>query len=123
MKLINPTDDELNAAFAVHVCGASETRKESEWCDTEMRLPDVKCGTKMFESWKRVPSFTDSADAVLPWLEKCATFHHKWNAETKLHTVHCSDRIYPYYMDESFSRAAVIALLRAHNVEVEFTHE
>lgn len=56
MKLTNPTDDELNAAFAEKVAG-----------------------------WDHFPAgyprWTHSADAVLPWLEKAGGFHISWNSK------------------------------------------
>ena len=70
------------------------------------------------EALLKIPASTKSAGAVLPWLEKMPTVHIHWDG--KFYKVHVSDRIYPYGLDERFPKAAVIALLRAHRVEVEW---
>lgn len=144
MKLINPPDDELDAAFAEHVAGW-------KWEDWNM------CGEKRMLligpglSWEdRHPEYTKSADAVLPWLEKCKD--RGWWVQVKDHTngIECGRRDWlviisdyddccdpyagePGYAESGkplmyregaapvFAKAAVIALLRAHGVEVEFT--
>lgn len=121
MKLTNPTDDTLSSVFAEKVAGWSINpangccyHSEKEW-----RLSPL-CG-----GWPK-PAFTRSADAVLPWLEK-----HTWrgcsyrspsgshfNAQVEI-VVNYDKQLSA--SDKSFAHAAVIALLRAHGVEVEFT--
>lgn len=118
MKLTNPTDDELNAAFADIVYGRR--------CE--------KCG-KFHDKYNEGVNedslkFTDSADAVLPWLEKREL---QWSAGHRMYAkdFFCSiqtkitqdgwDEERASATDSSFPRACVIALLRAHGVEVEFT--
>lgn len=112
MKYGNPTDAQLNAAFALHVFGAKEIDGDM------MRMDDAEMNGEKFEAWLKIPDFTKSAGAVLPWLEKMPTVHIHWDG--KFYKVHVSDRIYPYGLDERFPKAAVIALLRAHRVEVEW---
>lgn len=117
MKLTNPTDDELNAAFAEKVAGY--TMHLAPGCE-----------------WRRkeIPHFTTSADAVLPWLEKFGWkgTSSRWGATCMATVVvndcECTGAEYSAQQSYShtqspFPRAAVIALLRAHNVEIEFTHE
>ena len=137
MTLTNPTDDELNAAFAEKVAGWTHVHVgEMESADIESR--SVFCydgligetGGKMMP----VPQFTHSADAVLPWLEKCAWFQHTGvfsgaNGRSidncrEGHTIELSltlDSMNRGAHAETLPRAAVIALLRAHGVVVEFT--
>ncbi len=127
MKLLNPTDDELNAAFAEKVAGwhlGDESKNEFSgyWYSSSGNVE--KLG-------KDPMKFTTSADAVLPWLEKmpqwanesvgygpkatrhyCRVFHRPKQSDI-------SDNLYLGKAD-TFPRAAVIALLLAHGVEVEF---
>lgn len=109
MKMIDPTDDELNAAFAEKVAGM----KPCGWTT-------ANCGPSVTHYPSR-SDFTTSADAVLPWLSG-----HQWSATTA--GDHSGIRVEidiwskcVEASDVSFPRAAVIALLRAHNVEIEFT--
>jgi len=115
MKLINPTDNELDAAFAEHVAGWTHVYlggpgyvwKHPRPSDGELSIYPLE-------------RFTAYADAVLPYLEKCryittATFvptQQKW----------CVGIGGDSGTASIFARAAVIALLRAHKVEVEFTN-
>ena len=111
MKLTNPTDEALNMAFAIDVAKCGPDHKQYEGAD-----------------------YCNSAGAVLPWLEDCK------GASCNFDAVYCnpgewsvdctnveSECDYPEWRtrnsarDTSFPRAAVIALLRAHGVEVEFT--
>jgi len=128
ITLTNPTDDELNAAFAEKVAGALAV------CDGMMRLPDAKCGKQAFESWKRYPEWATSADAVLPLLERDGwdwehRFSTSWTAKKQTLesvTIWGPSKEFvarhDYVKGEcTFPRAACIALLRAHGVEVVFT--
>lgn len=114
MKLTNPTDDELNIAFAEKVAGMNPVNVEYHTAP-----------------WSEKPRFTQSADAVLPWLEK----EILWDAQSCIaesqRAFRCWIRIltkaagerseYAEAREPTFPRAAVIALLRAHGVEIEFT--
>ena len=127
MKLIDPTDDELNAAFAEKVAGW--TRFFSENLGAALfhppGLPDAANVNKRFE----VPRFTQSADTVLPWLEKWRDGNTLFIAGTSIFgerawgvdLIDNSQNFRQFVKDPSLPRAAVIALLRAHGVEVEFT--
>ena len=118
MKLINPTDDELNAAFAEKVAGwklnfagpsAFGTNLNPYWEDEK--------GRAQFDG----PWFVYSADAVLPWLEKHGPSIERLGF-TGVWTIRLNDsQLLGEAADKSFPRAAVIALLRAHGVEVEVT--
>lgn len=117
MKLTNPTDDELNAAFAEHVAAMSKA--------------DVEYHTA---PWSMKPRFTHSANAVLPWLEKegWSWERSSYAPEITGEAVHFEVRVSGpnenqsgycrcVFSPDQFARAAVVALLRAYGVEVEFT--
>lgn len=115
MKLIRPTDDELNAAFAEKVCGAIEVE------DGMMRLKNENVRGVEFERWRAIPDFTQSADVVLPYLEKLVR-----RSAFNDHTITVTGE--NYYIDgpggnlskaPTLAKACVLALLRAHGVEVE----
>lgn len=97
MKLTNPTDNELNEAFAKNVC---------KW--TVERWPS--------------PDFVNCADAVLIWLDKTYWQVQQTSKANKPLRVRIgSEQDSCFGESDTFPRAAVIALLRAHGVEVEFT--
>ncbi len=125
MKLINPTDEELNAAFAESVARWSYNSHYNDWY--------LKDGDSIAWSGRKTPEWTKSADAVLPWLAKYVTETGcLWSITVRpdglflvnegyqdesgpmLNGGHDAD-----VEDKSLPRAAVIALLRAHGVEVE----
>lgn len=113
--LTNPTDDELNEAFALHVC---------KW--TLLTVDDMS-GERVYQK----PSgthvvvdhhgFIGSMDAVLPWLEKHRELDFKialyqydgwhWNVDGG-ENCHADSWTLP--------RACVLALLKAHGVEVVY---
>jgi hypothetical protein len=116
MKLIKPTDDELNAAFAEHVVGFKpDPNNEGRW------IPPGR-HTLTVGYWTEKPArFTHSADAVLPWLEKTrfdANFWKRWRIQIICWETHGENK---FAEADTFPRAAVIALLRANGVEVEFS--
>lgn len=121
--LINPTDLELNYAFAEHVAGWMQCERLGKlvWYDPEG-------GHEI-----NLPRFTESADLVLPCLDKWRdrpflyrlaqidmTAEEWW---VKLaqpgHVVLGQD--FWHGRSDTLPRACVIALLRANGVEVEFT--
>jgi hypothetical protein len=116
MKLTNPTDAELNAAFAEKVAGWKCFDSDDPW---GWRDPSG-------QSWHRshIPYFTTSADQVLPWLPK-ELFGDFWQAAGGYAgvrvTIWSNDEIKAAGDDRSFAKAAALALLRAHGVQVEFT--
>lgn len=143
MKLIKPTDDELNACFAEKVAGWTYWKsKHGHWHVTSpsghvtvgdlYAKFDEETGEKLPEVpwWKdaELPDFTQSAAAVLPWLEKhVAKIAHRCSQwEVLIHMGWSGNEQMPFaksndfeYWDRSFPRACVIALLRAHGVGVE----
>lgn len=158
MKLVNPDDSALNAAFAEKVAGwrcFKETRGEFTLCITKTakdedpwahwnqmerdkrraRYTDISCmdAIKIGFFGRDIPNFTQSADAVLPWLEKWATVNivisvdvHVTISETpamkSCPPVINGDSVIQLSTPNAVAKAAVIALLRAHGVEVEFAH-
>lgn len=112
MKLINPTDDELNANFAVWVAGWRNDPDEG-WRNEH--------GVPITAVYYR--DFTSSMDAVLPWLERT-----DWYAENLSHGRFGTVLVEINQPEKaitaeasSLPRACVIALLRANGVEVTFT--
>lgn len=120
MKLIDPTDDQLNVAFAEYVCGW--IRRDMGKIGTHKK-PDAFHSARGWECNEINPTqFTTSSDAVLPWLEKCYCqigFGPAWRVTIeggRTNKINAAT-----HLDDSLPRAAAIALLRAHGVEVEFT--
>jgi hypothetical protein len=115
MKLTNPTDAELNIAFAEHVCG---------WLEGGFIGSSGKYWVNADSSYASddLLRFTESADAVLPWLEKRLSWSRDSDGTVwvELHTQPAT--FYGCEFDDlPFPKAAVIALLRAHGVKVELT--
>lgn len=109
MKLVDLTDDQLNAAFAEHVAGWRL------WAGCHDQWND---GTKDVGKAR----FTTSADAVLPWLEKHRfRVSAPWVPGDEWSVVVVCEDGEVRADSASLSRASVMALLRAHGVEVEFT--
>lgn len=105
--LTNPTDDELNKAFAVHVANISHPI-------TGIRLSD-DCTTFLIP-----PTYTESMDAVLPWLSKTTcemgNIGPGWTAEAVF-----LDGGYGSALADTLPKACVLALLKAHGVEVVYS--
>ena len=114
MKLINPTDDQLNEAFAVHVAGWKKLAVRDPELEPEWEIGGYGGHGYAF----RVPRLTDSADDVLPWLDK-----RKWSRNGNSEVLVWYDgSMYAGSGHGTFPRAAVIALLRASGVEIEFSN-
>lgn len=119
MKLTNPTDDQLNEAFAV------EAARLVKYVDSfglpRWGPPDLPAAFNLLSLPHHPPPFTTSADAVLPWLEKHrfeATYWNGW----RIRIICWEEKGENMFADDkSLPRAAVIALLRANGVEIEFT--
>ncbi len=126
-KLIDPTDAALNEAFAVEVAGYYV---KEEFPGTDFPFTawqgDRHLSQNRWASAKgpleHIQSFTSSADAVLPWLEKGK---HGWDSSfTEGQSLSGN---YMVRFDghigraSTLPRAAVIALLRSKGVEIEFT--
>lgn len=128
MKLINPTDDELNAAFAEKVAGWFRAERLGKQV-----LYDPEGGHVLIGDTRCMPQFTHSADAVLPWLERWRDSGKGYVAMATIHSAAMQRTGWVVQVRDaetgplqeiihwSLPRAAVIALLRAHGVEVEFT--
>lgn len=125
MKLLNPTDDELNIAFAKNVCG---------WYQDISLEKEMFWASRGWATTRKLPAFTTSADAVLPWLDR----HYSWHIEKAIKGYRCviadeqwwlgSDALVRVDTDtwqyegraDNAARACAIALLRANGVEIVF---
>lgn len=122
MKLTDPSDDALNEAFAEYVCGLKVEVGEYRYSSYHGAIvgmgsgPGVASKDEYGDSFCRVQDFTSSANAVLPWLEK-----HAWIARSCSNGVHFTVDAGVCFEGFPFPKACVIALLRAHGVEIEFT--
>lgn len=121
MKKIKPTDYELRAAFAEHVCG---------WKYLSAGHNFGNGASVSINAWARpdgliidaMPDFCSDANAVLPWLEKRKEMVTIWHEEGGW-GIRIQDGPLDFpginSFSDSFPRVAVIALLRAHGVEIE----
>ncbi len=126
MRLLNPTDDELNAAFAEKVAGWRAKGTECVLLYENGHCREIDKSGKWTGLGRPIESFTKSADAVLPWLEK-----HTWRgcSYSTIDGAHRSATVEIVGRNlelitihsDTLPRAAVIALLRAHGIEVGFT--
>ena len=131
MKLVNPSDLELDTVFAEQVAGWKRRLATHD-------KPVERCGMKLpnsfghpIEAWwhetdennrgvfARPPRFTKSADAVLPYVSKLKEvgIHYvdgDWFVRCWSEDKNCGNC-------DSLAKACVIALLRANGVTVEFT--
>lgn len=113
--LTNPTDEQLNAAFAEKIAGWTQTVQSHVWWNKH-----AQC---------QVANFTTSADAVLPWLEKWREGDPDYRACTmslssdgRYHVeLRGFDEPNQYAKHAILAKAIVAVLLRAHGVEIEFT--
>ncbi len=131
MKLLNPTDDELNATLAEKIAGWRDVSfEEGEDADVESRTIYPWMGMAGWppDGRKRrlIPQFTKWADSVLPWLNK----HSPWRADgggehgfmVQVWKGPSPDgNCYATANNRDLCRAAVVAILRANDVDVEFT--
>lgn len=118
MKLTNPTDGELNAAFAEKVVGM----QPGEWLSIAQQPHEVR-RNYIGPGY----NYCRSMDAVLPWLKECPYQVEMLYCQTTC-SWHCaltgrflSKREYRSGPQETAPRACVIALLRAHGMEVEIS--
>lgn len=132
MKLTNPTDDELSEVFADRIARLP-TKGFRQWIGGDLSL---RTGPHIW------PAYTNSADAVLPWLEKCKTNGLWVKIYDHTNGIASGERDWLVSIsnrnesDENFEaagwkfwegtssslpRAAVIALLRANGITVLFT--
>lgn len=127
MKLINPNNDELNAAFAEKVCGWMWRQERGPAWYVQSDDPDPYkwiriCGPKggdiMLDGGLR---FATSADAVIPFLERQQEgYGVDFDTEARCYFVTlCSSDIDAVIgISHSFARAACIALLRSKGVTI-----
>jgi len=116
VKLVNPTDDQLNAAFAEKVAGWKRLTVKDPSKDPEWETGGYGGHGYAF----RVPRFTTSADAVLPYI-KTHNEKEKWATEIFVG----AGKVSVYFKSanaeaDTLPKAAVIALLRAHGVEITY---
>ena len=123
MTLTDPTDAELDAAFAEKVAGWRYCGSDSctRWYldETCAALLDVepKPFREIDSRRRQLARFTSDASSVLPWLEK----EFVWLAgkSKQGHWVNLGG--YEDVVADTFPRAAVRALLAARGVTVNFT--
>ena len=126
MKLTNPTDDELNRAFAEKVAGYYV---KEEFPGTDFPFTawqgDRPLSHHRWASAKgpleHINSFIESANCVLPFLYKRHWEVQQTSSASRPIRVVLDELHGPYGESNTFPRAAVIALLRANGVQVEFT--
>lgn len=129
MKLTNPTDQELNEAFALHVAKWTFSLVENPsrpgarwWSDENGSLVDTLSDPDF-------NIFTTSADAVLPWLEKWREDDPDYRACTmSLSSDGCYhvelrgfDEPNQYAKHAILAKVIVAVLLRANGAEIELT--
>ncbi len=107
MKLVNPTETELNDAFADRIVGVGPEHPQFDWHD-----------------------YCKDASAVLPWMEMHKDVEiHRVNDDgwqVSIMNVRRFDGgtetgVIAEAWEDTFPRACVIALLRSKGVSVEFT--
>jgi len=137
MKLIDPTLDELDAVFAENVAMWKLFRADGKHGRARYNGAQVFSAGGVYRiinggkepAVEKLPYFTRSFDAVLPWLEKHTWRGCSYRAASGSHfsaAVEVVDNQLSLVRAESsksLSHAGVIALLRAHGVEVVFTKE
>ena len=125
MTLTDPTDEQLNAAFAEKVAGWTCKTFPNGVCPSLKHWSD-EFGNTVSINWPKY-HWATSADAVLPWLEKCYHVDVSWLINRAEHgdqwcvKIRQKDGIVHRGDSNSFAIAATIALLRAHGVTVNFT--
>lgn len=89
ITLNNPTDAQLNAAFAEHVAGYKVD--ENGW----LELPPQKMGGKEFQAFSEMPNYINDVNLLFPYLEKYPNFEIE----------------YEDYNDQGASRKSVVVIL------------
>lgn len=133
MTLTNPSDAELDAAFAERVAGWVPHRQMilDKHFVTRWAPPGTPEAFNLLALDTSPPAFTDSMDAVLPYLERlgwrgtsnragstcAATIEvNSHEADGSTHIAQADDTRFA----NPLAAACVLALLRAHGVEVVF---
>lgn len=124
-ELTNPSDHQLNAAFAEHICGWKEVRPLKVYGEKHPFFGNNPEHPPHAIPRIQVPDFANCMDLVMPWLEK----HQWWAGQRPAQPVHVTicdkpdARDHFHGVEITFSRAAVIALLRESDVKVIFTDQ
>jgi hypothetical protein len=134
-KLIDPTDDELNESFAVIVAGftcAHKWKHKHEHSSGKRGAAYVceRCGKSVVGGGNAnvCSHYTESVDLALPYaesddwwinIEKCPT-NPKYMIYVYRERPYTENKV-AEIMDDSLARGLVLALLRAHGIEIEFT--
>lgn len=109
----------LHIAFAKHVACYTDIRfEEGKNVDIESRSICPWKGWRGTLNGERqhIPHFIGSMDAVLPWLEKCPYWAVDGGPNKPWMVLAGSGEAEA----DSLSYAAVLALLRAHGIQIEF---
>jgi len=121
MKLTNPTEAELEEAFAIYVAGWTKLNN-GEWRSPAKAKAIEETGI-CTDELEYPPSFLN-ATTMLLWMEKLNGYEHYCDGLGAWHS-HMVCFSWKGQLiqaaDWTFPRAAAIALLRAHGVEVRFT--
>lgn len=115
------TNAELNEVFAVEVAGFSDLRISGVWeFSDDPANRTCMCGNGP-DGKAPIPLVADSADAVLPWLEKHAAYKveyiglgEAWKSRIDVFYALSSRTPEGFGLAPTFARAATIALIRAH---------
>lgn len=126
----NPTEYELNTKFALNVAGWNCEKEGVECLSWYNENGAFMGGRNDGQPWSGIPKYCTSADLVLPWLEK-RYMETDWIGGPIRHYTTASGKQACWRVRlpgscaeaeaETLPRAIVIALLRAHGIEVEFT--
>ncbi len=130
--MLNPTEDDLNAAFAEKVAGWKNVFK-GEHTGIFYGYPPIPTGVGCGDA--PLPRFTQSTDAVMPWLARHVTETGcLWSITVRPDGLFLVNQGYQDESgpmldggqgadveDKSLPRAIVIALLRARGVVLNFT--
>lgn len=127
MKLLNPTDDELNAAVTKYIVKSVPCDQWKLFMHDSMIQGD--CGHANCHPTQMQINYCKYADAILPWLEKWPLTNAqlvpsagvKWYVDITLKAGMAEKTEYARGRGETLAKACVLALLRANGVEIEFT--
>lgn len=129
LTLTNPTDDELNATFAVEIAGWRDVRFE-EGEDVNIDAREIYPWEGMAgwppDGQKRrlIPRWTAHFDTILPWIKERCVVRYSLTTGWRWEVMAWDKNLDSYsWSDECLPYAAVLAILRAHGVEILFTKE
>lgn len=127
MKLVNPTDAHLNAAFDKVVTQSVECDQWRPFMHDSMLKGE--CGHEQCHPRQMPCNYCEHIQAVLPWLERSgvvttqfvkADQHFAWRVDIweGIHTA--IQEPLGWANDKSLAKACVIALLRSRGVQIDF---